>query len=96
MASTLTMQRAVDSKPRDLAFDGAKLTLQPKCAIFITVNPGFARNLKTLFRTVAMVPDYTIIGQIALFFIWLCGGELHGQEDLGKVPALLEQLPWQD
>lgn len=65
---------ALKNRSKKFTFvDGTELTLDDECALFVTMNPGYAgrtelpENMKRLFRTIAVVvPDRQIIMKVKL------------------------------
>ena len=70
----LTIQRGLLERENSIELLGRSIKLHENVGIFVTMNPGYAGrsnlpdNLKTLFRSVAMViPDRKLIAQVMLY-----------------------------
>lgn len=70
----LTIQQGLLERHKHIELLGKTISLHENVGIFVTMNPGYAGrsnlpdNLKTLFRSVAMVvPDRKLITQVMLY-----------------------------
>ncbi|QQP55642.1 Dynein heavy chain 3 axonemal, partial [Caligus rogercresseyi] len=97
-----TIQNAISSNLTTFNFEGADLTLNKSCSIFITMNPSYGTrktipdNLKLLFRPVAMMlPDISMIAEVTLYAMGFQEARSLAKKVIDAYKLCSEQLSYQ-
>lgn len=98
-----TIMTAIKNGLSTFNFLDTQIKLIPTCAIFVTMNPGYAGrselpdNLKSLLRPVSMmVPDFKLIAEILMFSEGFGQAKVLAQKMVGIMELSQQQLSKQD